>query len=66
MVRDTNPDEWPDLEMDRQAWQKARSEFPNAPVSVVAARAQKIKEAQAGGTEPLDDKADLLNNDKGG
>jgi hypothetical protein len=37
MGRDTNPDEWPDLEMDQQAWQKARSEFPNAPVSVVAA-----------------------------
>jgi hypothetical protein len=66
MVRDTNPEEWPDLEMDQQAWQKARSEFPNAPVSVVAARAQEIKEAQAGGTEPPGDKADLLNNDKGG
>jgi hypothetical protein len=66
MVRDTNPGEWPDLEMDQQAWQKARSEFPNAPLSVVAARAQKIKEAQAGGAEPPDDNPDLLNSDKGG
>jgi hypothetical protein len=66
MGREPKPDEWPDLQMDQQAWQKARSEFPNAPVSVVAARAQEIKEAQAGGTEPPDDNPDLLNNDKGG
>jgi hypothetical protein len=65
MVRGTNPDEWPDLEVDHQAWQKARSEFPNAPVSVVAARAQEIKDAEAGATEPSGEKADLLNNDKG-
>ena len=65
MVREPNADEWPDLQMDQQAWQKARSELPNAPVSVVAARAQEIKKAQAGGTESSGGKTDLLSNNKG-
>jgi hypothetical protein len=65
MVRDTNPDAWPDLEMDQQAWQKARSEFPNAPVSVVAARAQEIKEAGAESAESPSDQTELPGNDKG-
>jgi hypothetical protein len=49
MVQKTKPDGWPDLQMDQLAWQKARSEFPDAPLSVVAKRAQEIKHADDGG-----------------
>jgi hypothetical protein len=49
MIRKEGPDVWPDLQMDQLAWKKAQSEFPGAPLSVVATRAQEIKEAGAGG-----------------
>jgi hypothetical protein len=65
MVRETEPDDWPDVQMDQQAWLKARSEFPNAPLSVVAARAQEIKEAGASRAQPESRKTDVLGNDKG-
>ena len=35
---------WPDLTLDRQAWQIACNELPNAPLSLVLQRAQEIKE----------------------
>jgi hypothetical protein len=64
MGREPKPEEWPDLQMDQQAWQKARSEFPNAPVSVVAAQAQEIKEARTDSAESTSDKTELLGNDR--
>ena len=64
MIRESKPDEWPDLQMDQQAWQKARSEFPYAPLSVVAARAQQIKEADADGIQSGRVKTDPLSNNK--
>jgi hypothetical protein len=65
MIPDTKPDEWPDLQMDQQAWQKARSEFPDAPLSVVAARAQEIKDAAARGAPSGHGSTDLASDDKG-
>jgi hypothetical protein len=45
MIQKTKPENWPDLQADQAAWQQARSEFPDAPISVVATRAQQIKES---------------------
>jgi hypothetical protein len=64
MVQKTKPDGWPDLQMDQLAWQKARSEFPDAPLSVVAKRAQEIKHADDGGAQSGCGKTDLPDKDK--
>jgi len=51
MTKKTPLDPWPDLEADQLAWKKARLESPNAPLSTIATRAQKIKEAEVGRAE---------------
>jgi hypothetical protein len=53
MIKRTLPDEWPDLQIDQRAWKKARSEFPNASLPDIAARAQQIKEGDTRGAESM-------------
>ena len=40
-----DPIQWPDLRKDRDAWEQAVSELPDAPLSTVLQRAQQIKDA---------------------
>ena len=65
MIQKTKPEAWRDLQVDQLAWLKARSEFPDAPISVVATRAQQIKEAEADHAESRQDEKDRLRTDNG-